>query len=379
MPVAKNWSESYSQKHNWPYGADVTRDVWQDLFAGSKIIDAELPIWNTLRGNQFEENQLYVLFDSNIGFDSLDRSALLDFVNAGNSAFISTNSLDSKIFDTLHITTGYTEVDFSSYVNGINVSTFDHDFFERRDSNYTFTIRRNNRYFKSIDTIRNEMIAIAYADNTTELAFVKIPFGDGYFYLHNQPLLLTNYYIISDEGKRYVERLCSYLPSYDIIWDTHYKAVNQLQSRSPLNVVLSHASLKWAYWLTILGIVLLFLFRTKRRQRIIPIVSPPTNDSVEFTKTMGSLYYNTASNKTLALKKISVLKEYLSSQFYLKDISFNDEEVKVIVNKTDISKDEVERLFKMIDNVNSAQEISVAQLKVLNKGVNRLMGKSQKN
>jgi|GEM_PF-6802587 len=32
MPAAKNWTPSYSQKHNWPYGAEVTRDVFQDLF-----------------------------------------------------------------------------------------------------------------------------------------------------------------------------------------------------------------------------------------------------------------------------------------------------------------------------------------------------------
>ena len=374
MPVEKNWKESYSQKHNWPYGADVTRDIWVDLFPDAIFTEADLPIWNTLKDLEYDSKQLYVLFDRSLSFDSLDRTSLLDFVHEGNSAFLSSDFLDSKLLDTLKIEKGYNVDEFTSIINGIRVSTFDQDFFESRDSNYTFTIRQYNRYFTNIDSVENEMVGLAYGNYKSELTYVKIPFGEGHFYLHNQPLLMTNYYVLSNEGKRYIERVTSYLPSHDIIWDNNNKSINEMQKKSILNVVLSHTTLKWAYWLTLLGIFLLFLFRIKRRQRIIPVVQPPANDTLDFTKTMGNLYFNTADNKTLARKKIVVLKEYLSRKLYLSDIEFSEDEVIVVANKTTQSKKEIEKLFKLIHSIDSTERVSEGQLKVLNRMVNKLVG-----
>lgn len=377
MPVEKNWTESYSQKHDWPYGADVTRGVWSDLFPEATITEAQLPIWNTLRDTEFDSKQLYILFDGSLSFDSLDRSNLLDFVHEGNSAFMASDRIDSKLLDTLKITKEYKIDEFTSIINGLSVSTFNQDFFDSRDSNYTFTIRSYNKYFANIDTIDNEMIGLAYGIDSSELTYVKIPFGEGYFYLHNQPLLMTNYYVLSDEGKRYLERMTSYLPSYDIIWDNRYKGINEVYKKSLLNVVLSHTTLRWAYWLTLLGLLLLFLFRIKRRQRIIPVIEPPANDTLDFTKTMGNLYFNTAGNKALAQKKIIVLKEYLSRKLYLSDIRFSEDEVMIIVNKTSQSKEEVQKLFKILHSIEATERVSKGQLKALNRMVNRLIRNSK--
>ncbi len=375
MPVEKNWTPSYSKAHNWPYGADVTHDVWSDLFEGEDIIEADLPIWNTLKDNEWQGEYLYVLFDDDLNFDSLNRSSLLNFVESGNSVFLSANSQDLELLDSIGIEVDDYYGDFNKIINGMRLDTVALDFFESQNSSYSFLIADYQSYYQSIDSIGAEIIALAHGIEEDHLTFVKVRFGDGYFYLHNQPLLLTNYYVLQDEGKRYLEELTSYLPSHNVIWDNSHKAINALSKRSPLHVILNSVALKWAYWLSIVGLVLLFIFRTKRRQRAIPVIVPPANDSVDFTKTMGSLYFNTASNKTLALKKISVLKEYLASNFYLRDITFSDEELQIVTNKTELSRDEVERLFTMIRNLSNLSAVSNGQLKVLNKGINRLMGK----
>jgi len=380
MPVEKNWRPSYSKEHNWPYGAEVTRDVWSDLFADVEIREADLPIWNTLRDNEFEGKNLYVLFDGYMDFDSLNRSSLLNFVHQGNSVFISANSHDNQMLDTLGVYEEfYFDDDISKIINGQRVDTVESDFFVSKDSSYNFLIADYENYFNVLDSVESDIIALAHGNERSQLTFIKVKFGDGHFYIHNQPLLLTNYYVLQDEGKRYLERLTSFLPSQNVIWDSSHKAINAISRRSPLHVILNSKALKWAYWLSILGLVLLFLFRTKRRQRVIPVIEPPANDSVVFTKTMGSLYFNTATNKTLAEKKISILKEYLSSNFYVRDISFIEEEVKLITNKTELSKEEVHRLFKMINSITNSPSVSSSQLKVLNKGINRLMGKGRKN
>lgn len=375
MPVVKNWSPSYSKDHNWPYGAEVTLDVWSDLFENVELKEADLPIWNTLQDIDHDERHLYVLFDGSMYFDSLNRSSLLEFVNEGNSVFISANSHDSKLLDTIGISSEEYFGDFSRVLRGMQLDTVALDFFESRDSSYSFLIADYHNYYESIDSVNSEIIALAHGLEKDHLTYIKVRFGNGYFYLHNQPLLLTNYYILQDEGKRYLERLTSYLPSHKVIWDNSHKAINALSKRSPLHVILSSVALKWAYWLCIIGLLLLFLFRTKRRQRVIPVIEPPANDSVDFTKTMGSLYFNTASNKTIALKKINILKEYLSREMYLRDIEFTQIEIARIVNKSNQSKDDVEKLFELINRIQESQSISPSRLKLLNKRINQLMGK----
>ena len=376
MPVEKNWTPSYSEKHNWPYGADVTRDIWTDLFPNVDIVEAELPIWNTTRDLNYDEPMLYILFDGYLRFDSLNRSSLLDFVNAGNSAFVSTFELDDKLMTTLGIDSEYYYGDVTNLLEGDEIKKCATTFFEGDNSEHSIKVKSYDEYYITVDSLESDMIAIAHGSEEDHVTFARVRHGDGYFYLHNHPLLLTNYYALQDDGKAYIEKLTSYLPSQKIIWDTSHKAINAMQKKSPLHVVLNAAALRWAYWLVVLGVVLLFLFRTKRRQRIIPIVEPPKNDSTDFAQTMGSLYFNTATNKTLADKKISVLKEYLSREYYMRDIQFGGEEEDIIFTKTDLNKEEIARIFKVINQVQSSGAVSNGQLKVLNKGINRIMGKN---
>ena len=56
--------------------------------------------------------------------------------------------------------------------------------------------------------------------------------------------------------------------------------------------------------IALLSIILFIFFNAKRRQRIIPIIEPLVNSTVDFTKTIGNLYFQQNNNADLINKKI---------------------------------------------------------------------------
>ncbi len=87
-----------------------------------------------------------------------------------------------------------------------------------------------------------------------------------------------------------------------IFWDTKSNtAYNEVNS--PLRFILSEPSLRSAWRLGIVGLLLFVLFMAKRRQRIVPVKTALTNTSVAFAKTIGNLYYQEGQPKDLIVKK----------------------------------------------------------------------------
>jgi len=96
-----------------------------------------MPIWNTTRDLNYDEPMLYILFDGYLRFDSLNRSSLLDFVNAGNSAFVSTFELDDKLMTTLGIDSEYYYGDVTNLLEGDEIKKCATTFFEGDNSEHS--------------------------------------------------------------------------------------------------------------------------------------------------------------------------------------------------------------------------------------------------
>ncbi len=56
------------------------------------------------------------------------------------------------------------------------------------------------------------------------------------------------------------------------------------------------APLKWAFWMLLLLFLIVFLFESKRRQRLVPVIGALRNTSLDFVKTIRRLYYQRRDN-----------------------------------------------------------------------------------
>src|SRR5260221_4004882 len=79
--------------------------------------------------------------------------------------------------------------------------------------------------------------------------------------------------------------------------------------------ILSNRSLRWAFWLTLVLFLLIFLVESKRKQRAIAEIPKLRNASEDFVKTVGGLYFQQKNNQNLAIKMTHAFLENIRSDY----------------------------------------------------------------
>ena len=106
--------------------------------------------------------------------------------------------------------------------------------FLKADSSYRIKSGWTNFYFNSIDTLNTKIIA---AINDKKANYIKINYGLGDFFIHNQPFAFTNYNLLFKNNAEYAFKALSYLRNDIIYWDENYKLVlgNEFKDERPWN------------------------------------------------------------------------------------------------------------------------------------------------
>jgi hypothetical protein len=363
-PKPLNWTPTLSKEDRIPFGSHILFHLLPDLFPGQPIRTANRTIYeeepDSVSGN-------YLFISQYFDPGSEDVQQLMEWVSQGNHAFIAAEAFGDQLADTLKLDTQYDFRAFSDsfpvhFVNPMLVA----------DGEYTMSRINTARYFSAFDTLRTVVLGV---DSLQRPNFIKIDFGKGQFYLHALPLAFTNYHMLYRNNADYVAKALSYLPPKPLIWDEYYKPGVREQNASPLRFFLQNESLRWAVYLSLIGLVLFILFEAKRRQRIIPIIRPLANSSLEFTETIGRLYFQHQDHKNLAEKKIAYLLDYIRSHFFLPTDQWNKAFFQALHQKTGIDPEEILHLFKTISRVQKQTMIAEVELLELNREIEQFYEK----
>ena len=139
--------------------------------------------------------------------------------------------------------------------------------------------------------LKNDSAMIRVAD----VVALSYPIGKGEIILVTTPLMLDNYGILNHPA--YVHRLMNRLKDLPVVRTEAYMPNVNTVETSPFRELLKRPPLRWALYLSILGIVLLMGFSARRRQRAIPEDEPPRNYQLDFIRRIGTLqYYRTKDN-----------------------------------------------------------------------------------
>ena len=134
-------------------------------------------------------------------------------------------------------------------------------------------------------------------------------YDGGKLVLVSYPLLFTNYYVLEKGGAQLLMRILSQAGNHPIIRydatlnEEYIEEVVNNKSQSPLRVFLDHKSLRWAIYLTLIGILISLFFTARRKQRVIPLVEEPKNQTIEMIKHLGLMFYRNHDNATLIRNK----------------------------------------------------------------------------
>lgn len=354
-PEPTDWTPTYSKNDKIPYGSYLLFETLGDLFPAQKIESTNLPFYNITRERKIENTSIIIISRS-FEPDDLDAKVLKRLLNSGNDIFIAANSFGKFISDTLNL---YTSYSFFGGYDSIQVNFANPNLI--RDTDYRFTKGNYNHFFTSFDT--SKAVVLGTNDND-DVNFIKVRFGKGNLYLHCIPNIFTNYNLLKTD-RDYIFKSLSYLKSRNVVWDEYYKDSNKYQS-TPIRYILSQPSLKWAYFTLLITLIFFVIFKGRRDQRIIPVIKPLENTTMEFVNTVGNLYYKQSNHKNIAEKKISYFLDYLRTKYSVKTIQLNDELVTQLSEKSVVDSEEIKKMFDLINLISISKSIKQVTLIELN-------------
>ena len=372
IPRQHNWTPSFSKDFDWPFGSELVYNHLTEVFTSDSILDNNVSFYESLKGKHYSNHNL-IIINTKFFPDSLDRAELYRFVSEGNQVFISSNRIDRDLMDSLgcKLNNGYNTT-YENLKEGqdavLGMNFINEDLAQKED--YLFKAQRMFKHIIRTDSLK-ELYSIGTI-NEEYFGFVRIPYGAGNFYIHSFPFAFTNYHFLKEYLSEYISTSLSYLPNQRVIWDEFYKDFRADQNKPILHIMFESKAFTWAYWVAVCLLVLFILFYAKRKQRIIPVIKPYRNESLDFVKTISALYFQNKDNHDLAKKKISYFREYLHSNYHIKRQNFSDEDALIFVSKSGINKDLANNLFRQIRNIVSGNSVSDAQLKTLVKRLNQV-------
>ncbi|MFQ5572485.1 MAG: DUF4350 domain-containing protein [Rhodothermales bacterium] len=362
-PEPIDWSLSYENDDTRPYGSLILYELLSDLFPGVAVREVDLPPYLVLR-DTMQTHTTYLFITDRFAPDPAETEELLDFVARGNQAFVAAFAFEGPFADTLRLET---EVVFTFPTNPLDGPGSDSAGFNfvnprlRASKDYTFAGRGTDDYFARFDTLRSTVLGV---NSREDANYLRVDIGEGALYLSTVPPAFTNYTLLDSTNAAYVYGALSYLPDQEILWDEYYKP-QRLAVRTPLRYILRDPSLKGAYWVLITLVVLFVLFEAKRRQRIIPVIEPLRNTTVEFVKTVGRLYHQHADHARLAEKKITYFLDYVRQHLRLPTRERDEAFLERVSERSGVPGDAVREVFQMIGQVQGKPRLTEAELRRL--------------
>lgn len=358
-PKPIDWTVTYSSEDKIPYGTFVLREELKMAFPEKGIID------NDKSYSQFfteEVKASILLINYDFSPSSLDLELLLNHAKKGNNLFVAATYFSRKFSDTLGFIQDFGAAELL-FTDSLHTLSFTHEKLANRK--YIYKRALTNSIFGKFDTLKTTVLG----NSENGVNFIKIKYGKGNVFIHLEPMVFTNYNLLAEKNFQYAFNSLSYLPYGEVIWDKYYQSGRGQNGKSargvgqtPLYFILENPPLHYAWSILLLGMILYILFEGKRRQRIIPVITPPKNSSLEFVEIIGRLYLHRASHKDLAEKKFNYFTDFLRTNYHLKLNELTTEYSEKISEKTGTDKLLIVTIFNAYEQIASKVSISEKEL-----------------
>jgi hypothetical protein len=357
-PKPIDWTQTFSNKDKIPFGTYVVYNRLNDIFPKASIRVTRDPLYNVIV-DQKTKNSTYLIICKTFKINEYDYKKLTDYVKQGNDVFISASFFGDELEKNLKVETNF-GLSINSSAKQISFTNKSLDTSKRYITNKDVS----DSWFSSIDT--NKAFVLG-KDNLQHINFVRYQLGKGNIFLNCNPLLFTNYSVLSNnDGMSYAATALSVLKNTpNVIFDQYY-ALGKEGEDSPFRVLLANAYLRTAFYISLFALVVFVIFEIKRRQRIIPTLEVPTNDSLAFVTTVGQVYYEQRDNANITSKKIIYLLGHFRTRYSLKTTKLDSEFIQTLAQKTGIADSFATELVDHINYLNVQPKVSDKDLIVLN-------------
>ena len=360
--------ETFSRYDNDPFGAAVFHNQIGQRFSHNTInhtTDNFAKTWSLLT----DTGSLYICISKHLYLSPSDKDAMLNYVNAGNSMFISCEDIDSTLLNELACRDSVIKMSEDYLYPGLldhtaeKTETLDNNGMHYKYSYYYYPFIN---YFSEYDTSTTQILG----RNENGLPdFILVSYGKGYFYLHCEPRAFSNYFLLQNDNFKYLQNafsLASEIPVH-VFWDDHYYKHNY---RDAADDNLSGGGSAFP-WMLVIVLLIYIVFNGKRRQRVIREIAPNTNSTMAFAETMGRLYYQEKNNKNITDKMITYFLEHTRNQYFINTSQLNDIFIDTLSRKSSVQKSIVESLIRMIVKFQQLDRITDKEVLALSKQIEK--------
>jgi len=305
-PKQIDWTETFINTDKIPFGTYILYDRLSDIYPRATINACQKSPYEVIATDKLN-NSTYIIISSTVNFNEDDYGQLLKYVVKGNNVFIAAANFGPVMLKELKVhATSELLTNGQTYVNFVNKGL--------GDSSYVFEHKITENYFNGFDTSKTVILGKNGYDHAS---YIKIHVGKGALYLNANPLLFTNYSLLQNKGADYAAKALSYLKIQNAVaWDEYYSQGRE-GGDSSMQVFLRHKPLRWAFYLVFFSLFIFVVYQSKRRQRVIPIIEPVTNTSVEFVSVVGQVYFEQHNNSNIAQKKASYFLDHIRTRYNL--------------------------------------------------------------
>jgi len=348
-PKPIDWTPSYDLRDKIPYGLYIFDKESKSVLSSNTIKKESKTLYEFLDPlydsdtlvKDYKIKGTVLNICDNYLIDDESTKELFYFVSHGNTAFLSVQNLPEMFTDSL-------KIELKAQFNLNNKIDCWLANSNLGNQKYNLSQGAGSFYFSKIDTLQTTILGYQGNDKEKYVNFIKVSFRQGNFFIHLQPTAFTNYHLLKDNHAEYSEKLLTYMPKGAIYW--LIKDQNGLiESGSPYRYILSQPALKWAWYLFLIGMIIFMIFNAKRRQRIIPIIKPLANTTVDFTKTIGNLYYQEGDHQNLVDKKIIYFLERIRNEYLIETSNLDENFIKKLHAKTGKELKDIEHLVYLIN------------------------------
>jgi hypothetical protein len=356
-PKPINWAETFVNKDKTPFGTYIIYKRVKDLFPGVTLNPRREPVYNALTNESLKESS-YIIICPGIDVTKVEYGQLVKYIAKGNDVFIAASDFGTLLQKKLHIDTraDFTFQQGKTPIRFLNPALDTAKFYQLDKGCGSF-------YFNSIDTAKATVLG---QNDSRKANFIKYRFGKGNLYLMANPKMLSNYSLLTPQGAAYAATALSYVRNTkQLLWDEYYTQGSG-DAESPMRVFLSNPALSWAYYISLFSLLIFVLYEVKRRQRIIPVIAPLQNSTIDFVTVVGQVYYEKRNNANIAHKKTIYFLEYLRDQHKLKTGKLDEEFTEMMTRKTGIEPQLARNIVNAINFINTHGHITDQELIKLN-------------
>lgn len=346
--LPKSWEITLDQNSKDPYGLYIVHKEIGNLSKG-KIKDLEKISELNIDKNKASDYAL-VIIGKEVFLDSISKKYISNLVKNGGIVFISDyqDNTDDTIYTSYKDIKGNFELSLKDKYLISNKKDIQHHYIEKynaRNHEVLGTISINNKLYPNF---------IKYQPNKAK----------GYFLYHTEPIYFSNYYLLNQDSYFYSKTVFQSLKGKTILWYNTEKTYAGAANTSVMRFIMSQPALKYS-WISLLILLFLFLiFKSKREQRIIPVIEKEENHSLEFAKTISSLYQENGETKDIINKKIDYFLYQLRKSFMIEtDDLMNKKFIELVAQKANISQEECLNDFLIIKNSYEKQHPTIHDLK----------------